>query len=104
MDKFILFLLIIVLILCFKNINVMVKKSHEDVMKVIIVLIIFGLLFMCKGKLVEGFEYCEHESCKDNTLCWTGEACGAQTETDCNAIDGFHYCSKPNGLFIIYIF
>ena len=54
MDKLILFLLIIVLILCFKNVNVMVKKSDEDVIKVIIVLIIIGLIFMCKGDLVEG--------------------------------------------------
>ena len=56
MDKLILFLLIIVLILCFKNINVMVKKSDEGVMKVIIILIIVGLLFMCKGDLIEGVE------------------------------------------------
>ena len=94
MDKLILFLLIIVLILCFKNINVMVKKSDEGVMKVIIILIIIGLIFMCKGDLVERLENCEHESCKGNTLCWTGEACGAQTEKECNATDGFYYCSE----------
>lgn len=97
MDKLILFLIIIVLILCFKNINVMVKKSDEGVMKVIIILIIIGLTFMCKGKFVEGLENCEHETCKGNTLCWTGEACGAQTEKECNAIDGFYYCSEQGG-------
>ena len=92
MDKLILFLLIIVLILCFKNINVMVKKTDECVIKVIIVLIIIGLIFMCKDDLVEGLDNCQHETCKGNTLCWTGEACGAQTYYECNEKDGFHYC------------
>jgi len=54
----------------------MVKKSDEDVIKDIIVLIIVSLIFMCKDKLVEGNENadnvnCDHPSCVEPTLCWT---------------------------------
>ena len=45
----------------------MVKKSDEDVIKVIIVLIIVGLIFMCKDDLVEGLDArCTKGSCKSN--------------------------------------
>jgi len=99
MDKLILFLLIIVLILCFKNVNVMVKKSDEDVIKVIIVLIIVGLIFMCKDDLVEGNENadnvnCDHPSCVEPTLCWTGAGCGADGPGKCKTPN--HYCGDSN--------
>lgn len=91
MDKLILFLLIIVLILCFKNINVMVKKSDEDVMKVIIVLITIGLLFMCRGDLVEGI-------LSDNQMkkeCRGVERCGTETKDEKgNTIK--YYCLNKN--------
>ena len=99
MDKLFLFLLIIVLILCFKYVNVMVKKPDEDVMKVIIVLIIISLIFMCKDDLVEGNENadnvnCDHPSCVAPTLCWTGAACGADGPSKCKAPN--HYCGDSD--------
>ena len=87
----ILLLVIIVLILCFKNINVMVKKSDEHVMKVIIIFIIIGLIFMCKDDLVEGI-------LSDNQMkkeCRGVERCGTETKDEKgNTIQ--YYCLNKN--------
>jgi hypothetical protein len=93
MNKVLLLLLIIILILCFKNINKIVKKSEQNTIKFIIIVIIIGLVFMCKDKLIEGIENLKDE-CKNVDSC-TGEGDPKYLCLDINAEPPV--CNTNNG-------
>ena len=99
MNKILVLLLIIILILCFKNINKMVNKSGQKTIKFFIILIIIGLVFMCKDKLVEGIENLK-DACKNIDNCKGSNLC---LDTDANVCNPNNkdQCKRSNMLWCI---